>query len=80
MTTMQEMAERAGMAAKDAARAIVLAAAISKLLDGEDTAIAGGALGLALGKWVKGYGPHLTDQETALERVLAICARAAHAK
>jgi hypothetical protein len=80
MTTMLEMAERAGLDGKDAARAIVLAAAITKVLEGEDDAIAGAALGLALGRWVKAYGPNLTDQEKAIDRVLAICARTAHAK
>lgn len=81
MTTIKEMAERAGASGEDALRAAVLASCLTQMLKDADNAVAGAALGLALGDWVKGYGPVLKDQEKALDRVLAIAAaRASNAK
>jgi hypothetical protein len=65
---------------RDAIRALTIASGLEGVLRTETPAVAGAALGLALGEWVKAYGPNLTDQERAIDRVLAICARTSRAK
>lgn len=59
------------------AQAFVYGAAISDLLKEESVAVAGAALGIALGDWVKQFGSDVEQAEKALDGILAICAKRA---
>jgi hypothetical protein len=74
MTTLEEMKELAGADGQDAIRGMTVGAAINDLLKGESFAIAGVALGLAIGKWVSVIDD-ARKQEDAIDMALAVAAR-----
>jgi hypothetical protein len=62
---------------KDATRAYAIATAMQVLFTDESKSVIGAALGVALGDWVRGFGPP-ANQERAIDKVLLIAARQAN--
>lgn len=67
--------EQTGASVSDAAQALATGAAVTHLLEGCSNEVAGAALGIALGKYVRRFGQDAALQEKVVDAVLAIAVR-----
>lgn len=64
--------ELTGASVSDTTKALVTGEAMTQLLDKCPKEVAGAALGIALGKYVRRYGQDVAVQEKVVDAVLAI--------